>query len=259
MKIELYGVEVFGYHGATEVEEREGQTFLFDVALWPRQSRTPTTSSTRSTTARWRRASVRVFDRERVRLLETLAASPADELISRFAVERSVCACASRRSSLDPPSPSIRPSPSNGRDHDLRRARLELGDREHAIRSAAELIGATRLSEIRETEPWGYEDQPHFLNAVAEVETELGPREPDSCSRSSATRPRAWSGSRYGPRTIDLDLLLYGEETIDEPGLTVPHPRLHERRFVLEPLADLEPALVVPGHGTVGELLAALH
>ena len=67
------------------------------------------------------------------------------------------------------------------------------------------------------------------------------------------------AGPRYGPRTIDLDLLLYGEETIDEPGLTVPHPRLHERRFVLEPLADLEPALVVPGHGTVGELLAALH
>ena len=96
---------------------------------------------------------------------------------------------------------------------------------------------------------------------MAEVETELGPRELlDSPARGRARpRPRAWSGPRYGPRTIDLDLLLYGEETIDEPGLTVPHPRLHERRFVLEPLADLEPALVVPGHGTVGELLAALH
>ena len=136
-----------------------------------------------------------------------------------------------------------------------------LGDREHAIRSAAELIGATRLSEIRETEPWGYEDQPHFLNAVAEVETELGLRELLDLLlevERDLGRERG-AGPRYGPRTIDLDLLLYGEETIDEPGLTVPHPRLHERRFVLEPLADLEPALVVPGHGTVGELLAALH
>ena len=56
---------------------------------------------------------------------------------------------------------------------------------------------------------------------------------------------------RFGPRTIDLDLLLYGDETIDEPGLDVPHPRLHERRFALEPLAELDPGLVVPGRGPV--------
>jgi 2-amino-4-hydroxy-6-hydroxymethyldihydropteridine diphosphokinase len=65
-------------------------------------------------------------------------------------------------------------------------------------------------------------------------------------------------GLRFGPRTIDLDLLLYGEETIDEPGLTLPHPRLHERRFVLEPLAELDPALEVPGRGPVQALLAGL-
>ncbi len=65
-------------------------------------------------------------------------------------------------------------------------------------------------------------------------------------------------GRRWGPRTIDLDLLLYGSETIDEPGLSVPHPRLHERRFMLEPLAELDPLLVVPGHGHVSLLLAEL-
>jgi 2-amino-4-hydroxy-6-hydroxymethyldihydropteridine diphosphokinase len=136
-----------------------------------------------------------------------------------------------------------------------------LGDREHAIRRAAERIGATRLSELRETEPWGYGDQPDFLNAVAEVETELGASELLGFLlevERGLGRTRG-SGPRYGPRTIDLDLLLFGEETIDEPGLTVPHPRLHERRFVLEPLAELDPALVVPGRGAVAELLAALH
>jgi 2-amino-4-hydroxy-6-hydroxymethyldihydropteridine diphosphokinase len=136
-----------------------------------------------------------------------------------------------------------------------------LGDREQAIRQAAERIGAVRLSEIRETEPWGYVDQPDFLNAVAEVETALGPRELLDFLlgvEHDLGRERG-AGPRYGPRTIDLDLLLYDEEAIDEPGLTVPHPRLHERRFMLEPLVELDPALVVPGRGTVAELLAALH
>ena len=135
-----------------------------------------------------------------------------------------------------------------------------LGDREQAIRNAAEAIGATRLSEIRETEPWGYADQPLFLNAVAEVETELGPQalldELLDVERRLG-RERA-DGPRYGPRTIDLDLLLYGDEVIDEPGLTVPHPHLHERRFVLEPLAELAAELAVPGRGPVSDLLAAL-
>ena len=69
---------------------------------------------------------------------------------------------------------------------------------------------------------------------------------------------RTRTGQRYGPRTIDLDLLLYAEETVDEPGLHVPHPRLAERRFALEPLAELDPALVVPGAGPVSALLAGL-
>ena len=65
-------------------------------------------------------------------------------------------------------------------------------------------------------------------------------------------------GERWGPRVVDLDLLVYGNEVVDEPGLRVPHPRLHERRFALEPLADLNPELEIPGRGNVSALLAAL-
>jgi 2-amino-4-hydroxy-6-hydroxymethyldihydropteridine diphosphokinase len=135
-----------------------------------------------------------------------------------------------------------------------------LGDRERTIREAARRIGAGRLSEIRETEPWGYADQPRFLNAVAEIDTELGARELLEVLlevERDLGRERG-TGPRYGPRPIDLDLLLFGSDVIEEPGLSVPHPRLDERRFVLEPLADLDAGLVVPGRGTVAELLAAL-
>ena len=134
-----------------------------------------------------------------------------------------------------------------------------LGDREAAIRRAAALIGATRLSSLFETEPWGYEEQPSFLNAVAELETELEPRALLNTLHDVERRlGRERAGPRWGPRTIDLDLLLYGDRVIDEPGLTVPHPRLHEREFALAPLAELAPELVVPGFGTVSSLLAGL-
>jgi 2-amino-4-hydroxy-6-hydroxymethyldihydropteridine diphosphokinase len=131
------------------------------------------------------------------------------------------------------------------------------GDREATIRRAAELIGAVRLSPVIETEPWGYEDQPRFLNAVAEVETELPPRRLlDHLLDVERRLGRERVGPRWGPRTIDLDLLLYGDEAVAEPGLEVPHPRLHERLFVLEPLAMLVPERKIPGNGTIREALA---
>jgi 2-amino-4-hydroxy-6-hydroxymethyldihydropteridine diphosphokinase len=138
-----------------------------------------------------------------------------------------------------------------------------LGDREETIRRALDALGrrtsVVAVSSFRETEPWGVEEQPPFLNAAAAIETELPPRELlDTLLSIERGLGRVRSGMRYGPRTIDLDLLLYDELELDEPGLTVPHPHLHERRFALEPLAELEPALVVPGRGTVSDLLRRL-
>jgi 2-amino-4-hydroxy-6-hydroxymethyldihydropteridine diphosphokinase len=134
-----------------------------------------------------------------------------------------------------------------------------LGEREATVRRAAELIGARRVSSLLETEPWGYLDQPRFLNGVAEVETD----EPPSAFLARLLEVerqlgRRRGGPRYGPRTIDLDLLVFGDAVVDQPGLTIPHPRLAERAFVLEPLAELAPDLVVPGQGTVRALLARL-
>jgi 2-amino-4-hydroxy-6-hydroxymethyldihydropteridine diphosphokinase len=134
-----------------------------------------------------------------------------------------------------------------------------LGEREQLIREAAKLIGAARLSTIIETEPWGYEDQPRFLNAVAEVETGLEPLSFLTHLLDVERRlGRERVGPRWGPRAIDLDVLLFGDLVLGEPGLVVPHPHLLERRFVLEPLAELVPDLEIPGNGTVRAALAGL-
>jgi 2-amino-4-hydroxy-6-hydroxymethyldihydropteridine diphosphokinase len=142
-----------------------------------------------------------------------------------------------------------------------------LGPREATLLRAVDLIAALpgvevlELSTFRETEPVGVADQPEFVNGALAVETTLSARELlDGLLGVERDLGRTREdGERWGPRTIDLDLLVYGDETVAEPGLTVPHPRLHERRFALEPLAELEPELVVPGRGSVSALLAELH
>jgi 2-amino-4-hydroxy-6-hydroxymethyldihydropteridine diphosphokinase len=135
-----------------------------------------------------------------------------------------------------------------------------LGDREATIRAALEALpGLVGVSKLRETDPVGVVDQPPFLNAAAVLETELAPRELLDTLLAVERELGRERRERWGPRTIDLDLLLYGAETIDEPGLTVPHPRLHERRFALEPLLDLDPELAIPGRGRVTDVLAGLH
>ncbi len=140
-----------------------------------------------------------------------------------------------------------------------------LGDRAATLARALELLDRTPETEVvavstfRETDPVGYLEQPRFLNAAAAVDTSL---EPEALLATlldiERELGRVREGPRFGPRTVDLDLLLVEGVTLDEPGLTLPHPRLHERVFALAPLAELDPSLVVPGHGSVRELLDGL-
>jgi 2-amino-4-hydroxy-6-hydroxymethyldihydropteridine diphosphokinase len=141
-----------------------------------------------------------------------------------------------------------------------------LGDRERTLREAVVALGAEEgievvaISTLRETEPVGVGKQPLFLNGAAAIDTTLGA--PELLDRLLAIEERFGRvrvPGEHGPRTLDLDLLLYGEEEIEVPGLVVPHPRLHERPFVLEPLVELDPGLVVPGRGDVESLLAGVH
>lgn len=141
-----------------------------------------------------------------------------------------------------------------------------LGDAASTVREALRALDAlpsTRLlhaSPLYRTAAWGNTDQPDFVNAAALLETRLEAR---ALLDGLLGIERRFGREReaavqWGPRILDLDLLLYGDAVIDEPGLRVPHPYLHERAFALVPLAQLGPGLQVPGKGTVAALLRAI-
>ncbi len=139
-----------------------------------------------------------------------------------------------------------------------------LGNPEAQVLAAFDEIAATpgieleRRSSLYRTAPIGYDNQPDFINAVARVRTTLAPQALLDQLLSIERMHGRIREVLNAPRTLDLDLLMFGTEIINEPGLQLPHPRLHERAFVLVPLAEIAPALEIPGHGRVRELLAPM-
>ena len=138
-----------------------------------------------------------------------------------------------------------------------------LGDRTEnvgkAIRLLAPQVDVIAESPIYQTSPWGYEDQPDFLNQVLSVQTHLNPVDLLEYLQGIEVRIGRQPTFRYGPRVIDLDILFFADIIVDMPGLQIPHPRLHERAFVLVPLFDLNPDFRHPVmKATIRELLLNL-
>jgi 2-amino-4-hydroxy-6-hydroxymethyldihydropteridine diphosphokinase len=141
-----------------------------------------------------------------------------------------------------------------------------LGDAAATLRDAIDALARwpdiqiLRASRLYRTPAWGRTEQPDFINAVALVETGLPARDLlDALLATERTFGRTRRDrERWGPRTLDLDLLLYGDAVIDAPGLRVPHPHLHERAFAMLPLAEIAPQATIPGIGMVGEVAAGM-
>jgi 2-amino-4-hydroxy-6-hydroxymethyldihydropteridine diphosphokinase len=134
-----------------------------------------------------------------------------------------------------------------------------LGDRLATLQRAVDLLAGRpgievrRSSRVYETEPVG-PPQPAYLNAVIEVRTDLAPRDLLAACLAVETELGRVRAERWGPRTLDVDVLTYEDRFVDEPDLVIPHPRMHERAFVLVPLLELEPDPVLPGRRSVREL-----
>lgn len=143
-----------------------------------------------------------------------------------------------------------------------------LGDAAANLREAFAALGRlpdtrlSRASRLYRTPAWGVTAQPDFINAVAMIETALAPlallQDLLRIERDAGRHRLADGSDRWGPRTLDLDLLLYGDQVIDTHDLTVPHPHLHERAFVLVPLLEIAPDARIPGHGAAADALAAM-
>jgi 2-amino-4-hydroxy-6-hydroxymethyldihydropteridine diphosphokinase len=139
-----------------------------------------------------------------------------------------------------------------------------LGDRLANLQGGVDLLGAepglddVAVSPVYETAPVGGPAQPDYLNAVLVAATSLPPRAIlDRARAAEAARGRVRE-ERWGPRTLDVDVIVYDSEISDDPELTLPHPRAHERAFVLAPWRDVDPGAVIPGRGRIADLLAAV-
>jgi len=139
-----------------------------------------------------------------------------------------------------------------------------LGDPVAQLRAALRHLAAwptmtlLQSSSFYASAPVGYTDQPDFVNAVCELETELSALEVLAALLSIEAENGRERNFKNSPRTLDLDLILYGNEQIDVPDLTVPHPRMHERAFVLQPLLEIAPQAQIPGLGAAQDYLAAV-
>lgn len=134
-----------------------------------------------------------------------------------------------------------------------------LGDRIAALQSVVDAMSVgfdeLEVSRVFETPPWGYVDQPPFLNAAIRAQTQLSPAEVLSFAQACEGAAERVRNERWGPRTLDVDVILYDDLEQSNPELVLPHPRAHERAFVLVCMADIDPTMRIPGRGNVMSLL----
>lgn len=137
-----------------------------------------------------------------------------------------------------------------------------LGDRLAALQSVLDAMGEdfrnVRASRVYETAPWGILDQPPFLNAVLAADTELTPHQVLAFAHACEQAAARVRDQRWGPRTLDVDIIDYEHLVLHDPDLTLPHPRAHERAFVLVPLVEVEPEAELPGLGLASDFLQVL-
>ncbi len=266
-RIELRGLRVRGYHGVLDGERRDGQEFLIDAVLAV-DTRPAAATDDLSLTVDYAGLSERlagIVASEPVQLIETLAERLAQACLAEPAVRQAEITVHKPNAPISLPFGDVSVT--------IRRERRvpvvialgsNLGDRRQELQRAVDELAATRglriitVSPVYETAPVGGPEQPDYLNAVVLAETYRPAAELLRRAHTIEVAAQRTREVRWGPRTLDVDIIAYGAETSSDPVLTLPHPRAHERAFVLAPWLDADPGAVLPGRGRVAALLAAL-
>ena len=254
-KLIIHDLEVFAFHGVHEEEKRLGQKFVVSMEIWFDMRKAAATDRIEDTLHYGRICrKTDVFLKERsCDLIETVTASLCEYILQEYPLADRIKVC------LKKPWAPIHLQ----LDYvavEMERARhmvyialgSNLGERENNLRSALSILNdhprcrLVRESSFIETDPVGYDDQGKFINAVAEMETLCSPDELMELLLETEKILKRERSVRWGPRTIDLDILLYDDLVLPSSFVTIPHPRMTERLFVMEPLCELAPNMVHP-------------
>jgi dihydroneopterin aldolase/2-amino-4-hydroxy-6-hydroxymethyldihydropteridine diphosphokinase len=266
-RIEVRGLRVRGRHGVLDTERRDGQEFLIDAVLGV-DTRRAAASDDLTQTVDYAALSERlagIVAGEPVRLIETLAERLAQACLAEPAVRDVQITVHKPHAPVGRPFGDISVTISRERRNRLVLALgSNLGDRLGTLQRAVDALAGTpgidimAVSPVYETAPVGGPEQPDYLNAVVVAETSRAAGDILRCAQAIEAAAQRRRDVRWGPRTLDIDVIVYGDEMSDDPALSLPHPRAHERAFVLAPWRDADPGAELPGHGRVAELLAAL-
>jgi dihydroneopterin aldolase/2-amino-4-hydroxy-6-hydroxymethyldihydropteridine diphosphokinase len=266
-RIEVRGLRVRGRHGVLDAERRNGQEFLIDAVLAV-DTRPAAASDDLSLTVDYGGLSERlaaIVAGEPVNLIETLAERLAQACLAEPAVRQAEITVHKPNAPISLPFGDVLVTICRERPVRVVIALgSNLGDRLKELQGAVDALAATpglaitAVSPVYETAPVGGPEQPDYLNAVVVAETSWPAT--DLLGRAHAIEAAAQRtrAERWGPRTLDVDIIVYGEEVSGDPVLTLPHPRAQERAFVLAPWHDADPGAILPGRGRVAALLAAV-
>lgn len=267
-RITLRGLRAHGRHGVLPREREEGQDFVVDVAVEV-DTRAAAQTDDLGETADYGRLAARVLEvvaGDAVALLETLAERVAEAGLADPAVRAVEVTVHKPQAPLPVPFGDV--AVSIRRERRPLRAVLSLGanlgDRADALQGALDLLAGTDgvqvvgASPVYETAAVGGPVQPDYLNAVVLVDTVLSPRALLRAAQAAETAHGRVRRERWGPRSLDVDVVAVGDLRSDDPVVVLPHPRAHERAFVLRPWLDADPDATLPGRGPVGQLLSGL-
>ena len=267
-KLIIQDLEIFAYHGVHEEEKKLGQKFVVCMEIWFDMRKAAASDHIEDTLHYGRLCrKVEAYLKERsYDLIETAAAGLCEHILLEYPLADRVKVCLKKPwAPIHLQLAYVAVEMERSRHLVYIALGSNLGEREKNLRDALALLGDNkrcriiRVSGFRETEPVGYENQGKFINAAAEMETLYSPEELMEVLLKIETTLKRERTIRFGPRTIDLDILLYDNLILSGSFVTIPHPRMTERLFVMEPLCELTPHAVHPVlHKTMEEIKADL-